>query len=36
MIRLERINKTFRVAKRKSGFSNAVKALFLPRHYAKL
>jgi ABC-2 type transport system ATP-binding protein len=32
MIRLERINKTFRVAKRKSGFSNAVKALFSREH----
>ena len=28
MIELKNINKTFRVAKRQSGFANAVKALF--------
>ena len=32
MITLRGINKTFRVAKRKSGFSNAVKALFSREH----
>ncbi|MCL2014326.1 MAG: ABC transporter ATP-binding protein [Oscillospiraceae bacterium] len=35
MIRLSNINKTFRVAKRKSGFGNAVKALF-SREYEKI
>ena len=32
MITLEKINKTFRVAKRQSGFRNAVKALFSREH----